>query len=261
MRRLLSHIAVLIAIAAPGEALPSASFSETADLLVVPGHRIGGLELGMKREKMREVLGHAGSEYPAAHKRVQEVWFYDKDGHAEGQIEVQYANGVAVSIGTSLPRSASDDGIVHGSAIAGLNARNAQLRLTTYFVYRSGGVDVKCFDDVRAGIVYEFSKAADALNTYFRSFGYMRAVRRERAVATTTRARASSAAGRWRRERQDSAPACRAAVMLQPMSPDRGDSTANWRSFARPCVCLSDAARRSCPFRSRDHACSRELPF
>lgn len=162
MRRLLSHIAVLIAIAAPGEALPSASFSETADLLVVPGHRIGGLELGMKREKMREVLGRAGSEYPAAHKRVQEVWFYDKDGHAEGQIEVQYANGVAVSIGTSLPRSASDDGIVHGSAIAGLNARNVPLRLTTYFVYRSGGVDVKCFDDVRAGIVYEFSKATDA---------------------------------------------------------------------------------------------------
>lgn len=44
---------------------------------------------------------------------------------------------------------------------AGLNTRNAQLRLTQYFVHRSGGVDVKCYDDVRAGIVFEFSKASD----------------------------------------------------------------------------------------------------
>jgi hypothetical protein len=162
MRRLLLHFAGLIAVAVTGEALPNASFSETTDLLVVPGQRIGGLELGMKREKIRDVLGRAGSEYPTAHKRVEEVWFYDKDGRAEGQIEVQFANDVAVSIGTSLPRSASNDGVVHGSTIAGLNTRNAPLRMTTYFVYRSGGVDVKCFDDVRAGIVFEFSKATDA---------------------------------------------------------------------------------------------------
>jgi len=49
----------------------NASFSKTADLLVVRRHRIGGLELGMTREKIREMLGRAGSEYAAAHKRVE----------------------------------------------------------------------------------------------------------------------------------------------------------------------------------------------
>ena len=141
--------------------LATSSACVANDGLIVAGERIGDVALGMRRNEVHELLGKADSSYAFPHHRVEDAWRFTSNKRQDGELHVQFENGVVTNISTTSDRFKTADGLTHDSAIASLPADRTRLHLSEYLVHRSGGAEVKFFDDVKNGIAFEFDAQAD----------------------------------------------------------------------------------------------------
>ena len=137
-----------------------ATTGRAADSLIVPGKRIGAIGVGMPRAQVDKLLGTSDASYTLSPRRTDEVWPVMTDGKRDGEMRVQFFDGVASRISTTARRYATTDGLAIGASIASLRPRIPQLHESDYLVRRSGGVEVQCYADVPAGIGFEFDKGA-----------------------------------------------------------------------------------------------------
>ena len=133
------------------------------ETLIEPGRRMGELSLGASNEKIQMMLGKPDADYVVSNGTRQEIWWYDEDGIGGREINIYFRKDRAVEISTSLPRYKTADGLTRGSPLSTFNVGKKSIKLTKYFVHRSGGARVQCLDDRHTGIGYEFDQSDETI--------------------------------------------------------------------------------------------------
>lgn len=128
------------------------------DMLIVPGKRVGAVTVGMSRTQVDKLLGAASSSNELSPHRANAVWPLP----GKGDIHVQFVDGKAVRVGTTAKEYATSDGLAGGASVAKMRSLHPAVTETDYQIQRKGGVSAQCYDDVAAGIGFEFDKGPQA---------------------------------------------------------------------------------------------------
>src|SRR5262249_5858165 len=78
----------------------------------------------------------------------------------KGDFHVLFVDGAAARVGTTAKEYATTDGLAVGAAIEKMRALHPAVTENDYQSQSKGGVSAQCYDDVAAGIGFEFDKGA-----------------------------------------------------------------------------------------------------
>lgn len=139
-------------------ALACAQPASAADTSIVPGKRVGAVAVGMSRAKIEKLLGAAAASNALSPQRTNAAWPLP----GKGELHVQFVDGVAARVGTTAKEYATSDGLAVGASVASMRALHPNATETDYDVRRKmgGAAAAQCYDDVGAGIGFEFDRGA-----------------------------------------------------------------------------------------------------
>ena len=148
------HQSLLKTLIAAGLVILASRPCAADDMLIVPGKRIGAVTVGMSRAQAGKVLGAPSSSNDLSPHRVNVTWPLP----GKGDIHVQFVDGKAARVGTTAKEYATADGLAGGASVAKMRSLHPTASETDYEIRRKGGVAAQCYDDVAAGIGFEFDK-------------------------------------------------------------------------------------------------------
>ena len=137
-----------------GLTLVAPSSRAADDMLIVAGKRVGTVTVGMTRTQAEKLLGAPSSSGDLSPHRTNVTWPLP----GKGDIHVQFVDGKAARVGTTAKEYATADGLAGGASVAKMRSLHPAVTETDYEIRRKGGVSAQCYDDVAAGIGFEFDK-------------------------------------------------------------------------------------------------------
>jgi hypothetical protein len=149
---LLTGIAVAITTAATQ---PSVAAEEST---IVPGVRIGAIKLGMKQSKVTAILGKNDGAYSQASgiKVTLHQW---KDLDKTSTIKAFFDPGDrVVQLASTAPLSFTADGVSLTSSLADVKKKYKAVECCKY---KANDQRIDYYDDVKQGIAFKFTWAAD----------------------------------------------------------------------------------------------------
>jgi hypothetical protein len=108
----------------------------------------------MSRAQVEKLLGGASQSSELSPHRT--VAAFPLPG--KGDFHVLFVDGVAARVGTTAKEYATGDGLAVGASVAKMRELHPAVSETDYQIQRKGGVSAQCYDDVAAGIGFEFDK-------------------------------------------------------------------------------------------------------
>lgn len=135
------------------------------DFKIVPGRRIGKIELGASRQMVHKTLGQPSSTYRAPGGLTGEVWM----ASTGNDVRLVYRGGRVIQIKVTSSSFSTPEGLTTNSSLAEVQKSYRSLVKTRHFVHGSGGGLIDYHDDVRRGIAFEFT-APDSETPNFKPY-------------------------------------------------------------------------------------------
>jgi hypothetical protein len=126
------------------------------DYDIVPGRRIGKIDVGMSRQAVHSVLGQPSGAYRMRAKGYNgEYWISASDNTLRVIFD---GAGRVYQVSVTSPRFTTPEGLTTGSSLGDIKSHYRNLKVL-HFTARA---DIDYYDAVRQGITFEFTQRYDA---------------------------------------------------------------------------------------------------
>lgn len=124
---------------------------------IVPGERIGKIEIGMSRQAVRSTLGNPAGTYSLRARGFKGEYWISSDN--SNTLRVIYDGaGSVYQVSVTSTRFTTPEGLTTQSSLADVRSHYRNLRVLRYAA--RGNIDY--YDAVRQGIAFEFTERYDA---------------------------------------------------------------------------------------------------
>jgi hypothetical protein len=132
------------------------------DSTIVPGNRIGNIKLGMKQGKVTAILGKNDGAYSQA-SGIKVIMYQWNDLDKTSTIKAYFDPGDrVVQLASTAPLSFTADGVSLTSSLADVKKKYKDLECCKY---RAKDLRIDYYDDVKQGIAFKFTRAAEESST------------------------------------------------------------------------------------------------